>query len=90
MASIQERNHKYKVVYYYKNDAGERKQKWETYDTKAEARKRKKEIEYTQELGTFVAPKCTYLSDLLDEYEMCIRDSRNAVRSYVSTGKVSR
>ena len=68
MASIQERNHKYKVVYYYKNDAGERKQKWETYDTKAEARKRKKEIEYKQELGTFVAPKCTYLSDLLDEY----------------------
>ena len=57
MASIQERNHKYKVVYYYKNDAGVRKQKWETYDTKAEARKRKKEIEYKQELGTFVAPK---------------------------------
>lgn len=68
MASIQERNHKYKVVYYYKNDAGVRKQKWETYDTKAEARKRKKEIEYKQELGTFVAPKCTYLSELLDEY----------------------
>ena len=68
MASIQERNHKYKVVYYYKNDAGVRKQKWETYDTKAEARKRKKEIEYKQELGTFVASKCTYLYELLDEY----------------------
>lgn len=46
MASIVERNHKFKVVYYYKNDAGKRIQKWETYDTKAEARKRKKEIEY--------------------------------------------
>ena len=68
MASIVERNHKFKVVYYYKNDAGKRIQKWETYDTKAEARKRKKEIEYKQELGTFVAPKCTYLSELLDEY----------------------
>ena len=68
MASIVERNHKIKVVYYYKNDAGKRIQKWETYDTKAEARKRKKEIEYKQELGTFVAPKCTYLSELLDEY----------------------
>ena len=37
MASIVERNHKFKVVYYYKNDAGKRIQKWETYDTKAEA-----------------------------------------------------
>ena len=68
MASIRERNGKFNVIYSYTNEKGERKQKWETYDTKAEARKRKKEIEYKQELGTFVAPKCTYLSELLDEY----------------------
>ena len=48
MASIVERNHKFKVVYYYKNDAGKRIQKWETYDTKAEARKRKKEIDISR------------------------------------------
>ena len=57
MASIQERNHKYKVVYYYKNDAGVRKQKWETYDTKAEARKRKKEIEYLKSEMVFALAK---------------------------------
>lgn len=68
MASIVERNHKFCVVYYYKNSAGVRKQKWETYDTRAEARKRKKEIEYKQEISTFVVPKCTNLSELLDEY----------------------
>ena len=33
----------------YTNEKGERKQKWETYETKAEAKRRKKEIEYKQE-----------------------------------------
>ena len=34
MASIRKRNGKYNVIYSYKNDDGERKQKWETYDTR--------------------------------------------------------
>lgn len=68
MASIVTRNHKFIVVYYYTNDKGDRKQKWETFDTRAEARKRKKEVEYKQEIGTLVVPRCTYLSELLDEY----------------------
>ena len=88
MASIVERNHKFKVVYYYKNDAGKRIQKWETYDTKAEARKRKKEIEYKQELGTFVAPKCTYLSELLDEYVIIYGTKAWVMSTY--QGKVGR
>ena len=57
MASIRERNGKFNVIYSYTNDKGERKQKWETYETKAEAKRRKKEIEYKQSLGTFVVPK---------------------------------
>lgn len=46
MASIRERKGKFNVIYNYKDDYGKRKQKWETYDTKAEAKKRKREIEY--------------------------------------------
>ena len=49
MASIRERNGKFNVIYSYTNEKGERKQKWETYETKAEAKRRKKEIEYKKE-----------------------------------------
>ena len=49
MASIRERNGKFNVIYSYTDADGKRKQKWETYATKAEAKKRKKEIEYKEE-----------------------------------------
>ena len=68
MASIRERNGKFNVIYSYTNEKGERKQKWETYETKAEAKRRKKEIEYKQSLGTFVVPKCTRVKELVREY----------------------
>lgn len=58
MASIRERNGKFNVIYSYTNEKGERKQKWETYETKAEAKRRKKEIEYKKEMGSFVVRKC--------------------------------
>ena len=38
MASIRERKGKFNVIYNYKDDSGKRKQKWETYDTKNEAK----------------------------------------------------
>lgn len=44
MASIRERNGKFNVIYSYMNEKGERKQKWETYETKAEAKRRKKKL----------------------------------------------
>ena len=50
MASIRERNGKFNVIYSYTDPDGKRKQKWETYATKAEAKKRKKEIEYKEEI----------------------------------------
>ena len=65
MASIYERNGKFCVVYNYTNANGERKQKWETYDTRAEARRRKKEIEYKLNAGALVIPQCKYMKDLL-------------------------
>lgn len=44
MVSIREKNHRYIVVYYVTDDAGERKQRWEIYKTRAEACKRKREL----------------------------------------------
>ena len=52
MASIKERNGKFVVIYSYKDENDNRKQKWETYNTKLEAKKRKQEIEYKQEMGS--------------------------------------
>ena len=68
MASIKERNGKYCVIYQYTDETGKKKQKWETYADKAVAKKRKKEIEYREELGQFVVPQCKYLTELLSEY----------------------
>lgn len=68
MASIVQRGNRYCVVYQYTNEEGQRKQKWETYKTSAEAKRRKKEIEYKEDQGTFVVPKCKTMSDLLEEY----------------------
>ena len=39
-------------------------------------RKRKKEIEYKQSLGTFVVPKCTKVKELIKEYIKVIRPYR--------------
>ena len=68
MASIVQRNGKFCVVYNITTENGEHKQKWETFKTSAEAKRRKSEIEYRQELGSMVVPKCRTLDELLKEY----------------------
>ena len=68
MASIQKRGKKYCVIYNYRDEDGKKKQKWETWNTLNEAKKRKKEIEYKQDIGDFVIPKCTTVEELMDEY----------------------
>ena len=58
MASIVQRNNRYCVVYLYDDEtSGRRRQKWESFRTMADAKKRKAEIEYRQELGTLVIHK---------------------------------
>lgn len=68
MASIVKRNKKYAVVFSYITEEGEKKQKWETFPTKAEAAQRKKIIEYEQSQGTFIVPSSTTIEELLNEY----------------------
>lgn len=49
MASILKRKTKFAVVYWYLDDTGERKQKWDTCQTKKEAKLRKSFIEFFQQ-----------------------------------------
>lgn len=68
MASIIKRKSKYSLVYWVVDESGERRQKWETCNTHAEAKKRKSEVEHQLAEGTFIAPSANTLADLLEEY----------------------
>ncbi len=45
----QKRKSTFSVIYWYLDNAGERKQKWDTLETKKEAKQRKAFVEYYQE-----------------------------------------
>lgn len=68
MASIIKRKNSYAVVYNYFDAEGNKHQKWESFDTNADAKKRKAQIEFEQINGTFVVPTCSTVHDLMDEY----------------------
>ena len=68
MASIIKRKSGYSVVYRYTDDEGKTHQKWESFPTNAEAKKRKAQIELEQFSGTFVVPTCNTVHDLLEVY----------------------
>lgn len=68
MASIVKRKSKFSVVYSYVDENGVKRQKWETFATNAEAKRRKVEVEFQQNSGTFIAPSAKTIRELLDEY----------------------
>lgn len=68
MASIVKRKKKFSVVYTYIDENGNKRQRWETFETNAEAKKRKAQVEFEQENGTFIIPNAKTVNDLLDEY----------------------
>lgn len=68
MAAIIQRRDRYCVVYSYDTEDGKHKQKWETYKTLPEAKRRQAEVEYQQQLGTLVITDCRILDDLLKDY----------------------
>ncbi|MCD8357013.1 MAG: site-specific integrase [Clostridia bacterium] len=68
MASIVKRKKRFSVVYFYNDENGKKHQKWETFSTQAEAKRRKKEVEYEQEMGKFVVPVSRTVRELLEEY----------------------
>ena len=84
MASIVKRNNRYCVVYTYKHTNGTLKQKCETFTDLADAKNRKKEVEYKESVGTFVAPQCRTLKDLLKEYVTLYGRTKWALSTYQS------
>lgn len=84
MASIVTRGQKFCVVYAYINDTGEKKQKWETFDNKADALRRKSEVEYRQTMGSVIIPQCETLNDLLKEYISMYGKNNWALSTYTS------
>ena len=68
MASIVKRKNRYSVVYSYADENSVKRQKWETFATNAEAKKRKVQVEFEQETDTFITPSAKTVSDLLGEY----------------------
>ena len=84
MASLVERKNRYYVVYTYENEAGEKKQKWESCKTKADAQRRKSEVEYRQELGSIVISQCETMADLLKEYISMYGKNNWALSTYTS------
>ena len=68
MASIIKRKKKFSVVYTYTDENGNKRQKWETFDNAADAKRRKSQVEFQQETGTFIAPSAKTVNELLEEY----------------------
>ena len=68
MATIIKRKTKYAVIYTYTDSNGKKNQKWETCGSRAEAKKRKAEIEHQIDTGVFIPPSADTLSGFLDEY----------------------
>ncbi len=68
MATIRKRKDKYVVIYDYTDEHGKRKQKWETVDTKEEAKKRKSQIELDKSNNQFVNPVSQTVESFLMEW----------------------
>lgn len=68
MASIVKRKNRYSVVYSYTDENGVKRQQWGTFEPNADAKKRKVQVEFEQDTGTFIVPNAKTVSDLLEEY----------------------
>ncbi|BDF01389.1 Arm DNA-binding domain-containing protein [[Clostridium] innocuum] len=64
MATIKQRKSTFSVIYWYLDNTGKRKQKWDTLETRKEAKQRKAFVEYYQEkiwlcISSFRGTICT-------------------------------
>ncbi len=82
MASIIKRRNKYSVVYRCPDENGLEKQKWETFSTNAEAKKRKAQIEYQLSTNTFITPTCKTVRELLYDYVTIYGVNKWALSTY--------
>lgn len=84
MASITKRNSKYAVVYYYVDEKGEKRQRWETFDTHKEALRRKNEVDYQLDTGTYLSPTSQTVSEFLEDFVSLYGEGKWALNTYDS------
>ena len=84
MATILKRKKKYSVVYDYYDEDGDRHQKWESFNSSSEAKKRKAEIEHKKANNTFVCPTVKTVSDLLHDFTELYGVNNWALSTYES------
>jgi integrase len=82
MASISKRKNKWVVIYYFEDANGEKKQKWETFDSNSDAKKRKAEVEDQQNKGIFIVPTAKTVGDLMDDYVTLYGVEKWAISTY--------
>lgn len=85
MASITKRGKSYCVVYTYVNEFGETKQKWESFKTSKEAKRRKQTVEFEQMTGAFVAPREQTVEEFMDDFVRLYGEQRWSLGMYTST-----
>ena len=86
MASITKRGNSFAVRYAYTDEKGKVCAGWETCKTETEAKKRKREIEYELDKGTFLIPSEMTVRELLEKW-IDIQSSKHrwAPKTYQST-----
>lgn len=84
MAAIIKRKSKYSVVYYYVDEKGVTRQKWETCQDHAEAKRRKAEIEHQQNTGTFIPPQELTVREFLRDFVKIYGTEHWALSTYES------
>ena len=85
MASIVKRKSSFAVVYVCYDDAGKKKQKWETYSTLKQAEIRKAEVELEAKKapnGFVVKREAKTVSELLDEYVISYGQKKWSLSTY--------
>lgn len=68
MASIKKRNDKYCVLYYFIDESGNKKKKWETCQSYKEAIKRKAQVEHELLENTFTVPNGQTVQEFLQDF----------------------
>ena len=68
MAYITKRGGSYGVRYTYQDEHGKSCDKWESFSTKEEAMKRKKQIEHELASGTFLIPSTVTVGEFLMDW----------------------
>ena len=89
MASLIKRKKSYSLVYYYTDENGETKQKWETLRNYQDALKRKAEVENEINKGTFIPPNDQTVREFLYDFVTMYGEQKWGVSMYdMSTGLI--